>query len=47
VLLVRTFSVERWMRSLFSLASICLGGLMLLLVGLFLWVVWFLQRLAS
>ena len=41
VLLFRAFSPGHWARSLFSVLSICLSGLMLLLVGLFLWLFWF------
>ncbi|MFZ0774824.1 MAG: hypothetical protein WCA49_16800 [Candidatus Sulfotelmatobacter sp.] len=41
VLLLRAFSRENWIRSLFSALSIGLSGLMLLLVGLFLWLSWF------
>jgi len=41
ILLSRAFSSGHWIRNLFSLFSICLGGLMLLLVGLFLWLSWF------
>jgi hypothetical protein len=41
VLLFRAFSPGHWMRSLFSVLSICLSALMLLLVGLFLWLSWF------
>jgi hypothetical protein len=41
VLLFRAFSPGHWMRSLFSALSICISGLMLLLVGLFLWLSWF------
>ena len=41
VLLFRAFSPGHWLRSLFSILSICLSGLMLLLVGLFLWFSWF------
>jgi hypothetical protein len=41
VLLFRAFSPGHWMRSLFSILSICLSALMLLLVGLFLWLSWF------
>ncbi len=37
VLLFRAFSPGHSIRSLFSVLSICLSGLMLLLVGLFLW----------
>jgi hypothetical protein len=40
VLLFRTFSPGHWVRSLFSVLSICLSGLMLLLVGFFLWFSW-------
>ena len=41
VLLFRAFSPGHWMRSLFSVLSICFGGWMLLLVGLFFWLSWF------
>lgn len=41
ILLSRAFSSGHWIRNLFSVFSICLGGLMLLLVGLFLWLSWF------
>ncbi len=41
VLLSRAFSPGHWLRSLFSVLSICLSGLMLLLVGFFFWVSWF------
>ncbi|MGD0567465.1 MAG: hypothetical protein ABSA78_03590 [Candidatus Sulfotelmatobacter sp.] len=41
VLLFRAFAPGHWMRSLFSILSICLSGLMLLLVGLFMWLSWF------
>ena len=44
VLLSRAFSPGHWARSLFSVLSICLSGLMLFLVGLFLWVYWFQSR---
>jgi hypothetical protein len=37
VLLLRAFSYGHWVRSLFSVLSICLSGLMLFLVFLFLW----------
>jgi hypothetical protein len=40
-LLFQTFSPGHWVRSLFSVLSICLSGLMLLLVGFFLWFSWF------
>jgi hypothetical protein len=39
--LCRAFSGEHWMRSLFSVLSIGLSGLMLLFVFLFLWFSWF------
>jgi hypothetical protein len=41
VLLSRAFSPGHWVRSLFSGLSICFSGLMLLLVGLFLWLLRF------
>jgi hypothetical protein len=41
VLLIRAFSPGHWMRSLFSILTLCISGLMLLLVGLFLWLSWF------
>ncbi len=41
VLLFRAFSPGHWMRSLLSALSICLSGLMLILLGLFLWLSWF------
>jgi hypothetical protein len=41
ILLCRAFSPGHRMRGLFSVLSICLSGLMLLLVGLFLWLSWF------
>ena len=41
VLLFRAFSPGHWMRGLFSVLSICLSALMLLLIGLFLWLSWF------
>jgi|SRR5580704_12010551 hypothetical protein len=41
VLLVRTFSSQRWMRTIFSLLSIAMSTLMLVLVGLFLWAAWY------
>jgi hypothetical protein len=47
VLLFRAFSPGHWLRSLFSVLSICLSGLMLLLVGLFLWFSWFGSHHAS
>jgi hypothetical protein len=47
VLLFRAFSPGHWLRGLFSVLSICLSGLMLLLVGLFLWFTWFRSHHAS
>jgi hypothetical protein len=41
VLLFRAFSRGYLVRSLFSVISICLSALMLVLVGLFLWLSWF------
>jgi hypothetical protein len=41
VLLSRAFSPGHWARSLLSVVSICFSGLMLLLVGIFLWCSWF------
>jgi hypothetical protein len=41
VLLFRAFSPGHWARSLFCVVSICMSGLMLLLVGFFLWFSWF------
>ena len=41
ILLFRAFSSEHWIRSSFSILSICLSALMLVLVGLFLWLSWF------
>jgi hypothetical protein len=41
VLLLRAFSPGHWVRSFFSAMSICLSGIMLLLVGLFFWLSWF------
>ncbi len=41
IFLFRAFSPGNLVRSLFSILSICLSGLMLLLVGLFLWLSWF------
>ncbi|MGB8988422.1 MAG: hypothetical protein WCC37_17625 [Candidatus Sulfotelmatobacter sp.] len=41
VLLVRAFSPGHWARSLFSVVSISMSGLMLLLVGLSFWLAWF------
>ncbi len=44
VLLSRSFSHGHWMRSLVSVLSIGLSGLMLVLVGGFLWTAWYLAR---
>jgi hypothetical protein len=41
VLLFRAFSAGHWARSLFTMLSIGLSSLMLILVGLFLWLSWF------
>ena len=41
ILLCLTFAPGHWIRSLFSVLSICLSALMLILVGLFLWLSWF------
>jgi hypothetical protein len=41
VLLFQAFSPGHWVRSLFSVLSICLSGFMLLLLGLFFWLSWF------
>jgi hypothetical protein len=41
ILLLRAFERGHWLRSLFAAFSICLGGLMLLLLSLFLWLSWF------
>jgi hypothetical protein len=40
-LLFRTFAPGHILRSLFSIFSICLSAMMLVLVGLFLWLSWF------
>jgi hypothetical protein len=40
-LLFLAFSPGHWIRSLFSVLSICLSALMLILVGFFLWLSWF------
>jgi hypothetical protein len=47
VFLVRALSPGHWMRSFLSVLSICLSGLMLLLVGLFFWLTWFRNQHAS
>jgi hypothetical protein len=40
VLLFRAFSPGHWVRSFFSVLSICLSGLTLLLVFFFVWLTW-------
>jgi hypothetical protein len=40
-LLLRAFSPGDWMQNLSPVLSICMSGLMLLFVGLFLWLTWF------
>ena len=42
--LCRAFSREHWMRNVVSVLSICLSGLMLLIVWFFLWFAWFQAR---
>ena len=44
VLLIKAFSPGHFVRSLFSVVSICLSGLMLLLAGLFFCMSWFLNH---
>lgn len=44
ILLLRTFSGGRPVRALFSVISICCSGFMLTILGLFLWVVFFLSH---
>jgi len=39
--LARSFSRDHWMRNFASLVSIGMSGLMLLIVGFFVWMVWF------
>jgi hypothetical protein len=41
ILLSRAFSSGHWIRSLFSILSIGLSALMLVLIGLFFWLSWF------
>jgi len=41
ILLLRVFSPGDWMQNLFPVLSICMSGLMLLFIGLFLWLTWF------
>jgi|SRR5580704_548620 len=40
VLLARSFSPGHWVRKSFSVLSICLSGLLVILVGLFLYLLW-------
>jgi hypothetical protein len=47
VLLARAFSPGHWVRSLFSILSICVSGLALLLVFFFVWLTWFQVHRAS
>ena len=42
--LYRAFSGEHWMRNVVSALSICLSGLMLVVVCSFLWFAWFVAR---
>ncbi len=44
ILLLRTFSGARLARAVFSVISICCSGFMLTILGLFLWVVFFLSH---
>jgi hypothetical protein len=44
ILLLRTFSGARPVRALFSVLSICCSGFMLIILGLFLWTVFFLSH---
>ena len=41
ILLSKAFAPGHWLRTLFSMLSICLSAMMLVLVGLFLWLSWF------
>jgi hypothetical protein len=41
ILLLRAFASGHWIRSLFTIMSVLLSALMLILVGLFLWLSWF------
>lgn len=43
-LLFRAFSRGHGVRSVFSVLSICMSGLMILLFGLSLWLFWFQRR---
>jgi biopolymer transport protein ExbB/TolQ len=47
VLLAKAFSPGHWVRSLFSILSICLSGLALLPVFFFVWLTWFQVHRAS
>ena len=40
VLLLRTFSIGHGLRGIFSVLSICMGGLMILLFTLSMWLFW-------
>jgi len=44
VWLFRSFSRDDWTRNVLSVISICMSGLMLLIVGFFVWMVWFHTR---
>lgn len=44
VWMFRSLSRDHWGRNIISLASIGMSGLMLVMVGLFLWAVWFQAR---
>ena len=44
VWLFRSFSRDHWSRNIVSLVSIGMSGIMLLMVGFFLWAVWFQAR---
>ena len=44
VLLFRAFSRGHGVRSAFSVLSICMSGLMILLFGLSLWMFWYMRR---
>jgi hypothetical protein len=43
--LCRAFSREHWMRNVVSVLSICLSGLMLVIVCFYFWFAWFQTRL--
>jgi len=44
VWMFRSFSRDHWGRNIVSLVSIGMSGLMLMMVGFFLWAVWFQTR---